>query len=88
VAVLQLMLSDPSERVALQLGLLASNICAFNFPSGACGCAFWRGGLGSFWGVGVADRQGGLAVPQLNLGYASGRVVWNLSLSLPEEVCR
>jgi hypothetical protein len=32
-AVLQLMLSDPSDRVALQLGLLASNICAFDFPS-------------------------------------------------------
>ncbi|KAF6256867.1 hypothetical protein COO60DRAFT_62529 [Scenedesmus sp. NREL 46B-D3] len=32
-AALQLMLSDPSDRVALQLGLLASNICAFDFPS-------------------------------------------------------
>jgi hypothetical protein len=33
LAVLQLMLSDASDRVALQLGLLASNICAFDFPS-------------------------------------------------------
>eukprot|EP00879_Flechtneria_rotunda_P019231 GHRR01020193.1.p1 GENE.GHRR01020193.1~~GHRR01020193.1.p1 ORF type:complete len:258 (+),score=91.10 GHRR01020193.1:339-1112(+) len=33
MAVLHLLLSDPSDRVALQLGLLASNICAFDFPA-------------------------------------------------------
>lgn len=45
-AVLQLLLSDSSDRVALQLGLLSSNICAFDFPSRwVCGCVeTWREG--------------------------------------------
>lgn len=47
--VLQLMLSDSSDRVALQLGLLASNICAFDFPSRwVCGCVeTWSEGTDS-----------------------------------------
>jgi hypothetical protein len=57
MAVLQLMLSDASDRVALQLGLLASNICAFDFP-GRCEVAGDAGGGGGL--VHLPSREGGV----------------------------
>jgi hypothetical protein len=55
LAVLQLMLSDSSDRVALQLGLLASNICAFDFPS--------RWGVSRYEVKAQQDRQTHLMYP-------------------------
>jgi hypothetical protein len=51
-----LMLSDPSDRVSLQLGLLASNICAFDFPSRCVFAGDGGGGARS-----VCTREGGLS---------------------------